>query len=247
MKRACALFAALFLVHPAAHAQQCPVEVKLLLSPSTTQSAAASLGFAKGKASKVYFYDTAGLDLSGQGVFIRVRQGANNDLTVKVRSPVGGREVDGSQALSRFPCEIDRTPIGAMTSYAVARAYGATDMPAAGNEIYRLLSDSQKQLLDATKARIDWTRIVRIVEIASTTWHTSDKATSGKLVLEEWKWPAGRLLELSEKTAPSAHELSYAQLERLVKTNGLSLSQVQDTKTSLVLRTLDNRDSDPQH
>jgi hypothetical protein len=246
MKIACEIVGAVLLVHPVVHAQQCPIEVKLLLSPSTTQVVAASLGFAKGKASRVYFYDTPALDLARQGVSIRVRQGANDDLTVKVRTPVGDREVADSPLIGRFPCETDRTPAAVMTSYAVARAYSATNIPA-GNEIFALLSDSQKRLLEATRARVDWTRIVRIVEISAMTWHTSAKAPSGKLVLEQWEWPAGRILELSGKTAPSTGELRFAQLEGLVKTNGLSLSQVQDTKTSVVLSTLDTRASEPLH
>jgi hypothetical protein len=249
MKRACALIGAILLIHPAARAEQrCPIEIKLLLSPTTTQIVTASLGFEKERAGQIYFFDTKALDLSAQGVIIRVRQGANSDLTVKIRSPrVGGQPGGASSPLPRFPCEIDRTPAGENISYAVGRTYKTGNVPDTGKEIYSLLSASQKQLLAATKTRIDWTRVVRIVDIVSTTWQVGANSASGKLALELWEWPAGRILELSAKTSSVAEQLRYAQIERLVKINELSLSEVQDNKTSLVLRTLVDRSSDPRY
>ena len=42
-----------------------------------------------------------------QGVIVRVRQGANNDLTVKVRLPKDDPKADSSRLYERFPCEIE--------------------------------------------------------------------------------------------------------------------------------------------
>jgi hypothetical protein len=195
----------------------------------------ASLGFAKRKASHIDLYDTQARDLSAQGVTIRIRHGAVNDLTVKLRSAVGEHRAGDPAALDQFPCEIDRTQSGAVTSYAVERAYSAAKSPLDGNEIERLLSDSQRQLLNAAGIRIDWTHIERIVEINATTWRTSAKSIYGKLALELWEWPAGKILEISARSV-SAGDSAYAQLERLVKTKSLVFSQTQDTKTSVVLR-----------
>ena len=98
----------LFLAHALHAEEKCPVEIKLLLSPPTTQTVIASLGFKNEAAGHVYFFDTHALDLFMQGVIVRVRQGANNDLTVKVRLPKSDPQVDSFRLHERFPCEIDR-------------------------------------------------------------------------------------------------------------------------------------------
>ena len=72
----------------------------------------------------------------------------------------------------------------------------------------------------------------------STAWETTAQSPSGKLALELWQWPAGKILELSAKAGSDAEASAYAELERLVKTNNLSPSDSQDTKTSIVLETL---------
>ncbi len=207
-----------------AHAEEgCPVEIKLLLSSSTTQNVIASLGFENATTGQVYLFDTDALDLSKQGVIMRVRQGAKNDLTVKVRFPKDSRQFDKSRFRERFPCEIDRTRAGASTSYAVAQNYKSTRVPESGKSIYSRLSASQIQLLHDAQVSIDWGRVRRIADINSTTWQTAAQSPSGKLTLEAWEWPAGRILELSAKAGSDAEASKYAQLELLVKIKNLSL------------------------
>jgi hypothetical protein len=105
-----ALIGAILVLAPALHAEErCPAEVKLLLSPTTTQA----LRFGHETSGRVYLFDTAALELLKQGVIIRVRQGAKNDLTVKVRLPEDSQQTDRSRFDGRFPCEIDRTRAGA--------------------------------------------------------------------------------------------------------------------------------------
>lgn len=232
------IWSILFLV-PALHAEEtCSAEVKLLLSPPTIQTVIASLEFENEALARVYLFDTDELDLSMQGVIIRVRQGAKNDLTVKVRLPKGDQQVDNSRLRELFPCEIDRTPAGANTSYAVATKFEATKVPEIGKDIYSLLSASQIKLLREAHVSIDWARVMRIANINSTKWETTAPSPSGKLALELWEWPAGKILELSAKVESDAEASKYAQLERLVKMRNLSLSASQDTKTSIVLKTL---------
>jgi hypothetical protein len=229
------LFAAVALVSPVVHADEaCSMEVKLLLPPSAMQTAINSLGFSQPKASRVDLYDTQARTLAAQGVNIRVRYGANNDLTVKVRSLVGALPAGDSHAVGEFPCEIDRTQLAAVTSHAIERPYIAAKPPRDGREIESLLSDAQRQLLDAAQIRIDWSQVARIVEVSATTWHTSAKSMYGRLALEMWEWPAGRILEISARSA-AADDQGYARLEGLIKTNGLTPSPVQATKTGLVL------------
>ena len=239
LKQVLALIAAVLILAPALRADgECPVEVKLLLSPPTTEAVITTLGFVNETTGRIYLFDTQALDLSMQGVIVRVRQGAKDDLTVKVRLPKSSQAVDEPRLRLRFPCEIDRTRAGAYTSYAVGRKYAATKVPEFGNDIYSLLNASQLELLREAHVSIDWARVRRVASINSTTWETTAQSPSGKLALELWEWPAGRILELSAKAGSDAEASKYAELERLVKMNNLSPSASQDTKTSIVLESL---------
>jgi hypothetical protein len=237
-KRGFALFAAVSFLCPAVDAQEnCPVEVKFLLS-SATDAAIASFGFRNKDTGRVYFFDTESLDLLAQGVILRVRKGANNDLTVKVRRPEGKQGIDDSRLRGRFPCEIDRTQAGATVSYAVRRPYDANNLPEFGSGIHGLLSASQYELLHAARISVDWARVMRIASISLTKWETPAGSRSGKAVLELWEWPEGKLLEVSAKARSAAGVSRYAELEQLLKAKGLSLSANQDSKTSVVLEAL---------
>jgi hypothetical protein len=218
--------------------ERCPVEVKLLLSPTMAQTVVSSLGLGEKSLGRVYFFDTNALDLLRQGVIVRVRLGARNDITVKVRQPKDNQRLDEPELRRQFPCEIDRTQAAAVTSFAVRRRYKGTTVPVTGIEIVGLLDASQKQLLSAVGTSIDWASVTRIVEIRSTTWETTGESPPGKLALELWEWPAGKVLELSARADPDSEVSKYAELERLVKTKGLSLSDRQDTKTSIALKTV---------
>ena len=215
--------------------EKCPVEIKLLLSPLTTQTVIESLGFKDAAAGRVYFFDTAGLDLLTRGIIVRIRQGANDDLTVKVRLPTGDPRVD--RLHERFPCEIDRNQTGESTSYAIRRGYKATQIPENGSEVYRLLSDSQRELLLEAGVSPDWARVVRMADINSTEWKTTAQSAFGRLALELWEWPARKVLELSAKVKSDAGASKYAELERLVRARNLSLDPNQDTKTTMALKT----------
>ncbi len=226
---------------PAAQAQEkCPVEVKFLLS-AATETAIASLGFQKESRGRVYFFDTDSLELLKQGVIVRVRQGASHDVTVKVRRPQGDRGVEDAGLRGRFPCEIDRTPAGALISYAVRRQYKSDKLPVSGSDIHDLLSASQNELLHDSQVAVDWARVTRIADISMTQWETPAESASGKLALELWEWPAGQLLEVSAKASGVTAASRYAELEQLLRAKGLSLSANQDVKTRVVLQTLAHR------
>jgi hypothetical protein len=225
--------------------EKCPVEVKLLLS-SPVQIVTASLSFGKETTGRVYFFDTDALDLMTQGVIVRIRQGADNDLTVKVRRSEGNKEVDTSQLREHFPCEIDRTRDREDTDFSVRRKYKALQVPEMGSDISSQLSPSQKRLLKEARVSIDWSGVVRIANIKLTKWETTDESPFRKLTLELWEWPAGNILELSTKVAPEAGQSEYAELQRLVNTKSLSLSARQETKTGMVLETLTRHTSPPR-
>jgi hypothetical protein len=220
--------------------ETCPTEVKVLLAAPAAQPAVAAFGFKKEAASVVYFFDTDSLDLLLQGVIIRIRQGSNNDLTVKLRPPNRNAAKEVSQLRAQFSCEVDRTQAAETESYAVERQYKTAKVPEIGADVYGLLSDSQKQLLKTARFAIDWARVRRIATINSTQWKTSRRSPYGKLALELWEWPAGKILEVSAKVSPAQDASNHLDLEDLVRAKGLPLSLDQNTKTTTVLKALTN-------
>jgi CYTH domain-containing protein len=240
-KRVFAFICALQFLSPALQAEEtCPVEVKLLLSPATIQTVIASLSFEKETATRVYFFDTDALDLLKQGVIVRVRQGADNDLTVKVRVP-DSLQVDTSRLREHFPCEIDRTGAGENTSYAVRRKYKTLHVPEMGKDISSLLNPSQERLLREAGVAIDWARVMQIATIKSTKWETTAQPPFRKLALELWEWSAGNILEISTQVSADVGPAKYAELQQMANMKGLSLSAEQGTKTRAVLETLTAR------
>jgi len=238
-KRVFAFIGAVLFLSPALRAEvMCPGEAKLLLSPPTIQTVIASLSFEKQTTTRVYFFDTGALGLLKQGVIVRVRQGADNDLTVKVRVPEGDKQVDTARLRKLFPCEIDRTGTGEDTDYSVRREYKAPQVPETGSDINSLFSPQQQRLLREAHASIDWARVMRIANIKSTKWETTAQPSFRKLALELWEWSAGSILEISAKVSPETGPATYAELQRLANKKGLSLSAEQGTKTRAVLETL---------
>jgi hypothetical protein len=223
----------------ALHSQErCNAEVKVLLSPTQTQAAVTSLNFEKETAGRVYFFDTNTLDLLSQGLIVRLRQGAGNDFTIKLRPPGNAKSFVPSNIGEGFDCEIDLSGGAASPSYTVRSTYSATHVPETGIEISSLLNAGQKKLLTEAQISVDWTRVNRIADIRATSWQAKAQPTFSKLVLELWEWPGGRILELSTKVGPDAGASTYTELQRLVKTKGLSLNATQRAKTGMVLETL---------
>jgi len=221
--------------------ESCPVEVKLLLSSQVTEAAIGSLGLAKKTTGRVYFFDTDALDLFKQGVILRVREDADNDITVKVRQPDGGGQIHYAR-LAGVPCEIDQTRDGAHVSYSVGSSRKLVRVPETGNEVRKLLSTAQGDLLRKAGVSVDWVRVKRVAAIDSTKWATSAQSPFGRLALELWKWPDGEILELSARAGSQAGAAAYSRLEHLSETKGLPLSASQDTKTATVLQ---SRDASP--
>ncbi len=237
-KLTCLPLVAVFLLSSSLRAEKaCPVEIKLLISPPTKDSVITSLGFEKEASSQVYFFDTADLGLLKQGVILRVRQGAKNDLTVKLRFPDGDKKAASAELRGHFECEIDRTGYEASTSFSVVQKYTPNSVPVKGNDFLSALSPRQRKLLEAAKVSIDWSSLKRI-DINSKTWETSSQPPFRKLTLEHWEWPSGEILELSTRITPNEPGSKSANLEQIVNAKGLSPSIDQETKTGSVLASL---------
>ncbi len=226
--------------------ETCPVEIKLLLLPSTLKSVVASMSLGKQKTSRIYFFDTDNLSLLAQGVIVRVRQGAKNDLTVKVRLPGGHDRIESSNLPQSFDCEIDQTEAGANTSYSVGETYKRHSVPEAGSDLFSALSPRQRELLKEAHVSIAWSRVKRVSAIRSSSWKTPSDSPFSKLTLEYWEFPGGSLLELSTRSSASEWKLRSADLHRIVKSEGLLPSANQETKTTTVLRGLTHDASPPE-
>jgi hypothetical protein len=229
----------LLFLHPALYAQdRCGVEVKLLLSPTETQATISALNLEKETAGRVYFFDTSALDLLSQGAIVRLRQGDESDLTVKLR-PLDGRQLSPPSNLGEgFKCEVDLIRGRSSPSYSVLSKFTGARLPQTGADILSLLGAGQKELLKQAQVSVDWTRVKRIADIQSTDWQTKTQPHFSKLTLELWEWSGGRILELSTKVEPDAGAATYRELQQLVKTKGLSLNPSQQAKTPMVLETL---------
>ena len=221
------------------HAQnKCDVEVKLLLTPPEDQVAVTALNVKNKAVGLVYFFDTNTLDLLSQGVIVRLRQGIKDDLTVKLRVPKGEKVSDPATEQEAFKCEVDLNGDGANPAYSISRKYTGNPLPQTGYDISRLFSPGQRKLIEERRASIDWSRVERVVEIRTTVWQSKTQAHFNKLTLELWEWPVGSILELSTKAGSDAGPMTYAALQDLVSSKGLSMSRDQRSKTGTVLESI---------
>lgn len=217
--------------------EKCGAEVKLLLVSTEIQSVVTLLNARKKTTGRVYFFDTSTLDLLSQGVIVRLRQGATADLTVKLRLPTDRKIVGMPGSNDQYKCEVDVIGGVPVRSYSIQTKF-AGSRPPTGSEIFALLSPAQKHLLEQAQVSIEWTQVKRIADIHSTDWQIKGQAPFGKLVLELWEWPTGKILELSTKVGADAASSTYRQLEHLEAAKGLSLNSRQRSKTALALENI---------
>jgi hypothetical protein len=169
------------------------------------------------------------------GVVLRLRQGAEIDLTAKLRPLSDETFVDPSGGRERYKCEVDLNDGVEVKSFSVQKGYVDAKVPETGTEVFQLLSAGQKKLLEDSKVAIEWSRVRRVADIQSTSWKTNAKPHLGKLSVELWEWPGGSVLEVSTRVAPAAGQSTYSGLELLAKKQGLALSSDQRSKTAIAL------------
>jgi hypothetical protein len=229
------LMATFLLVFSLDGQETCNEEVKLLLSSTQVKAAIPALQARGETHERIYFYDTPDLALLAKGVILRLRESAEIDITAKLRPPSGETFLDPSGGRERYKCEVDLNDGVENQSFSVQNRYVAATMPETGEELFHLLSEGQKKLLDDSKVQIDWKHVKRIAEIQSTNWTARAHPPFRKLSLELWEWPGGSVLEVSTKVAPDAGQSTYVELRDLANKNGLVLSTNQRSKTAIAL------------
>jgi hypothetical protein len=238
LPRECFLIVVSLVFATALHASDtCGEEVKLLLSPEQVLSTATSLKAAKQRHTQIYFYDTPQLDLLAKGLILRIRQGADNDFTVKLRLASEQQFSARAKASPGFKCEGEVIDGVERPSYSIPNNYVASSVPETGNELFPLLNEPQRQLLEASGIVVDWTHVRRVIVIHSTSWTVhSQSPPLGKLSLELWEWPNGKSLEISTKVPADAGSSAFVELKDLAKRNHLDLSSDQRSKTATALQ-----------
>jgi hypothetical protein len=217
------------------HAQKiCSEEIKLMLSPLQVQSAITALKARQETHGRVYFYDTPALDLLSKGVILRFRDGAEVDLTAKLR-PLPGDKFVSPSGVRDYKCEVDVNDGVETESFSVTNRNLTAKAPVTGDQILQVLSDGQKRLLRDAKVQIDWKRVKRIAEIQSTNWTSRAEPPLGKLSVELWEWSGGSLLEVSTRVAPDRRLAAFVELRALANKKGLALDANQRSKTAIAL------------
>lgn len=239
LARACFLAVMSLIFTTTLHASDtCGEEVKLLLSPSQVQSAVTSLNAAKQAHSQIYFYDTPGLDLLAKGLILRIRQGADDDFTVKLR-PASEQKFSGrTTGKEGFKCEGEVIDGVEAPSYSMQSKYVQPSVPQTGDELATFLTKGQRQFLKASGVAVDWSKIRRVMDIQSTSWIVPQQPPLGKSSLELWEWSNGKSLEISTKVAADAGSNAYVEFKNVAKRNHLDLSSDQRAKTSTALRSI---------
>jgi len=220
----------------AASAQpRCSAEAKLLVKPTETETAVAVLHGNKQSRGKVYLFDTEQADLLAQGVIVRIRTGAKNDLTVKLRFNDRGNNKMPPQAEGTLKCEADLSGDQELVSFSLGRDWNNNSVPTTGEEVYSALSAGQLRLLDWAKIAVDWHQVKRRVEVHATDWRAHPSGPLKTITIELWQWPGGTILELSARTMQGNGVEVVRQLHDLAEKNRLTIEQDQTAKTSLVL------------
>jgi hypothetical protein len=167
-----------------------------------------------------------------------LRRGSGTDLTIKLR-PVSEVKFLPPHAIRKdLKCEVDLTGDGAISSYSITTKISGEHLPATGLEIYQLLSPEQRNLLKEAEVSINWSEVKKIVEIQSTSWRAHGQPHLGRLALELWEWPEGKILEVSSRVGPNSGTQAYRALQDLARSKRLSLSSDQQPKTKTVLESI---------
>jgi hypothetical protein len=221
-------------------AEGCAVEVKVLIAPSDQTRAVQTLGFENKQQGRVYFYDTADLDLLKQGLILRVRQGdEDNDLTVKVRPPSDSSVItDPSHGQEDFKCESDMNGGIAKPSYSIKSRF-TEKVPDDGKDFAARLSTGQRELIRLAGLEVEWKRVRKIADIQSVAWQRKKRDGLPKLSLERWEWPQDRAaLELSAKVDAEDGPSAEKRLKELALQKDLLVGCDSKPKTRMVLESL---------
>jgi hypothetical protein len=218
------------------------VEIKVTLAESDTTRAQRVFRLAARDPSEreVYFFDTGDLALKQAGVILRARhiKDAPDDTTVKIR-PLASEDVE-SQWFDRegFKCEEDWVGSKHISSCSFSRSpdHPIEDTVEGDNSVKKLFSDSQEGFLADYASEIPWSDLRVLGPTDARVWKLKTSGFSGRLTVEEWRWPNGRkLVELSTRAEPAKAAATQNRLMVFLRNLGFSNATAQETKTQIAL------------
>src|SRR5215470_3916268 len=216
--------------------ERCNAEVKLLVSPAQTERVLAAFHAGTPSHSEIYFYDSESLELLSQGLIVRMRTGAQRDLTAKLTSSEAESCKCPTYAGGAGKCEADLVGDREFTSLSVGKAFKGMQALETGEQVQSALSPEQIRVLSAAGVSVDWHRVQRIAEVRATTWKARSSAAPKKLTVEMWEWPGGKVLELSARVEAQGGAAAVKALRETAERHGLTIEENQTTKSELVLR-----------
>ena len=197
---------------------------------------------------QVYFFDTPDLALNKAGIIVRARriQGGKGDTVVKLRPVIPNELPADLRADPSFVVEVDALPGGYMCS---ASFKGKTT----GGDIWNVIKDGRplRKLLSKPQRAFFRERAPEGIDLDGLAVLGPIFLLKGRfdaemgdalhpvvrpMVVELWFYPDGsRILELSTKCAPADAFTVAVEARSYLKSRGVDLTGVQQTKTKSAL------------
>lgn len=187
---------------------------------------------------RVFFFDTASLELFDAGVVLRARVVTDDtdDSTVKLR-PVDPTTLDDAwKRADGFEIELDGVGDKLICSAKLSadQRRDEIDEVAAGTRpLRKLFSDEQERLVTEHAPRaIAWGELRVLGPIKVRKWKVEPEDFEDEIVAEEWTLPDGSdLIELSIKVPPSRARQATDEFMAFLEARGFDTEGDQQTKT----------------
>lgn len=220
------------------------VELKFVVPVAAHESTCASLGvdLARASARRVYFLDTADLQLERHGVVARVRSIDNkpDDSVIKLRPKASGGLPARLRRSKRFAVEVDAMPGRFVCTGAMRRRLGKHDVERTmteGRPLRTLFSKEQRALLAAhapAQVGVDDLTVFGPVDVRRA--KIVPDGLDRVLTVERWTYPDGSsILELSTRCAADAAVPVTARVASVLRDHHIDITGFQQTKTRMTL------------
>lgn len=200
-----------------------------------------SLLNANSQTRRIWFFDTAALDLYEAGVIVRAREidGDDDDSTIKLRPFSAAELASNFRKLDGLKCETDRAVDSATPACSLGADQDEGEIVAVDEgqrAIDQLYSSEQEDMLATYGPGVTLDGLRALGPIPARVWTVRSSALPEKLTAELWYMPDGsQSLELSMRVDTSDADDGLDDLLGFVDDRGLDLSNEQESKTRRAL------------
>lgn len=197
----------------------------------------------KSQTRRIWFYDTASLELLDAGVILRAREidGEADDSTVKLRPFTEDDLASRFVGLDDLKCEVDRSVASESTACSLKATQDdgeITEVAAGSRELDKLFSSEQEDMFATYGPAIGFADLMLLGPIPARVWTVKSSALPDKLTAELWYLPnSTQVLELSLKVPVDEADDAMDDLLDFVTGRGLDLADEQESKTRRALET----------